>query len=200
VSSDANDPSLTLAISVAATVSAPFSRNCSSCCEEEKTMKRPLIERGSFSIERTYDASPEDVFAAWSHVESKARWFVGPENWTLVQRELDFRIGGHELLHGRFASGRDTIYTARFHDIVPNARIVYVYDMHYQMQDDKTHHSVSIATVEFEPIKRQTRLVFAEQVAFLDGTNGVEGTSSREHGTTAHLERLRSHIRPLHKG
>jgi uncharacterized protein YndB with AHSA1/START domain len=168
--------------------------------EEQETMKKPLVEHGSFSIERTYDASPKDVFAAWSHAESKARWFVGPENWTVVKRELDFRIGGHELLHGRLASGRDTIYTARFHDIVPDARIVYVYDMHYDMHGDKTHLSVSIATVEFEPVNQQTRLVFAEQVAFLDGTNAVEGTSSREHGTAAHLERLRNHLRPLHKG
>jgi len=40
-------------------------------------LKTSLIERGSFSIERIYDASPVDVFAAWSQVESKARWFVG---------------------------------------------------------------------------------------------------------------------------
>jgi uncharacterized protein YndB with AHSA1/START domain len=157
-------------------------------------MKRPLIEHGSFSIERTYDALPEDVFAAWADAESKARWFVGPENWAVVRRELDFRIGGHELLHGRFASGRETIYTARFHDIVPDARIVCVYDMHYVMNAEKTHHSVSIATVEFEPLNKRTRLVYAEQVAFLDGTNGAEGTSSRERGTAVHLERLRSHI------
>jgi uncharacterized protein YndB with AHSA1/START domain len=163
-------------------------------------MKIPLIERGSFSIERIYDASLVDVFAAWSQAESKARWFVGPENWTLVARELDFRIGGHELLQGRLASGRDTIYTARFHEIVPDVRIVYVYDMHYQIHGQKTHHSVSIATVELEPVKRQTRLLFSEQVAFLDGTDGMEGTASREHGTAAHLDRLRNHIRPANQG
>jgi uncharacterized protein YndB with AHSA1/START domain len=162
-------------------------------------MKCPSIAHGSFSIERTYDASVKDLFAAWSDIESKARWFVGPDNWTLVKRELDFRIGGHELLHGRLASGRDAIYTARFHDIVPDARIVCTYDMHYAMHADKTHLSVSIATVEFESINKQTRLLYSEQIAFLDGTNGVEGTSSREHGTAAHLERLRSHIRPLRK-
>jgi uncharacterized protein YndB with AHSA1/START domain len=148
------------------------------------------ITHGTFSLERTYDAPCKRVFAAWSDAESKARWFVGPENWTLVERELDFRIGGHELLHGRFASGPDTVYTARFHSIVPDARIVYTYDMHL----DQQHHSVSIATVEFEPLKDRTRLVFTEQVAFLDGTTGADGTSSRERGTAAHLDRLRSQM------
>ncbi len=159
-------------------------------------MKTPSIQRGSFSIERTYDASVEDVFAAWSDAEAKAHWFVGPESWTVVKRELDFRIGGQEQLHGRFDSGRETLYTARFHDIVPNARIVCVYDMRYGLRSERTHLSVSIATVELEAVKKKTRLVFGEQVAFLDGTDGAEGTASREHGTGVHLDRLRSYLRP----
>jgi uncharacterized protein YndB with AHSA1/START domain len=156
-------------------------------------MTKPLTAHGTFTIERTYDASPQAVFAAWSDAQTKARWFVGPESWTAIKRELDFRIGGHELLHGRFPSGLDTLYTARFHDIVPDARIVCVYDMHLGQK----HHSVSIATVEFEPVDARTRLVFTEQVAFLDGTKGAEGTASREHGTAAHLDRLRSNIPSL---
>ena len=160
-------------------------------------MKRPLIQRGSFSIERAYAASPHGIFAAWSNAEAKAHWFVGPENWTPLQREVDFRIGGIELLHGRFASGRETLYTARFHDIVPDERIVFVYDMHFELRGERTHHSVSIATVELEPFKQQTRLTYAEQVAFLDGTSAAEGTPSREHGTAVHLDRLRAHVGPL---
>jgi uncharacterized protein YndB with AHSA1/START domain len=158
-------------------------------------VKKPLIERGSFSIERIYNASPADVFAAWSDIESKGRWFIGPQNWQVVKRQLDFRSGGIELLHGRLDSGVETIYTARFHEIVPDTRIVFVYDMHYGKGLEKPHHSVSIATVELEALNKQTRLLFCEQVAFLDGTKGPEGTASREHGTAAHLDRLRSHIR-----
>jgi uncharacterized protein YndB with AHSA1/START domain len=149
-------------------------------------MKHQPISHGTFSIERTYESPPANVFRAWSDAELKARWFVGPETWSQIRRELDFRIGGNELLHGRFANGRETIYTARYHDIVPNERIVYVYDMHLS----QTHHSLSLATVEIKPVGNGAQLLFTEQVAFLDGTNGAEGTSSREHGTAAHFDRL----------
>jgi uncharacterized protein YndB with AHSA1/START domain len=88
------------------------------------------VSHGTFSVERTYDASASEVFKAWSDIELKARWFVGPEGWSLVNREQDFRVGGQELLRGRFANGRETLFTARYHEIVEGECIIYVYDMH----------------------------------------------------------------------
>ena len=143
------------------------------------------IAHGKFAIERIYKAPPARVFSAWADPAVKARWFVGPEDWTLIERTLDFRVGGQELLHGRFAA-RETHFRAQFHSIVVDARIVFAYDMHLSGQ----HHSVSLATVELAPSGRGTRLIFTEQVAFLDGTDGNEGTLSRQLGTAAHLDRL----------
>lgn len=144
---------------------------------------QPVVH-GTFTLERTYDASPQQVFAAWADPETKARWFVGPEGWRLVERELDFRVGGRELLHGSFDGGRTTLFTAHYRDIVPDSRIVYVYDMHL----DGMLFSVSLATAEFRPTGKATRLVYTEQGAFLDGSK--ESAKGREHGTAAHLDRL----------
>jgi uncharacterized protein YndB with AHSA1/START domain len=143
------------------------------------------IAHGKFAIERIYDAPRARVFSAWADPAVKARWFVGPEDWTPIERKLDFRVGGQELLHGRFAA-RETHFCAQFHSIVVDARIVFTYDMHLGGQ----HHSVSLATVELAPSGHGTRLIFTEQVAFLDGTDGNEGTVSRQLGTAAHLDRL----------
>ncbi|MGA2550640.1 MAG: SRPBCC family protein [Burkholderiaceae bacterium] len=148
--------------------------------------KSAKVTHGHFSIERDYPVSTERLFYAWSNLQTKAKWFVGPPGWNLVARELDFRIEGRERLHGRFASGLETVYTATFYDIVPGARIVFVYDMHL----GSAHHSVSIATVEIEARGDQARLQYTEQVAFLDGTESEPGTASRKQGTGAHFERL----------
>jgi uncharacterized protein YndB with AHSA1/START domain len=79
---------------------------------------------GSFTIDRVYDASPARVFKAFADPKSKARWFVGPAGWKEVKRELDFRPGGQEVLHGKFPNGSETRFVARYHEIVPNERLV----------------------------------------------------------------------------
>lgn len=159
-------------------------------------MARKRIAHETFQIERTFKASPESVFAAWENLEAKASWFIGPDDWHVVKREIDFRVGGHELLIGRFADGRESNFLARFHEIIPTRRIVFVYDM--AMMD--APHSVSLASVEIEPLDSDhTRLTFTEQVAFLDGTPGQKGVASRKDGTTAHLERLNAFLEGVRK-
>ncbi len=140
----------------------------------------------SFDIERIYKAAPQRVFAAWSDPAIKSRWFIGPAGWTQVRRELDFKVGGNEILHGKFSDGSESLFSARYHDIVPNQRIVYVYEMHVKGR----LHSVSLATVELSAVGAATRMLFTEQVAFLDGTDADAGCASRLHGTAAHLDRI----------
>jgi len=150
-------------------------------------MTPPLTTHGQFTITRDYASAPARVFAAWADPELKARWFIGPGDWTVVERRLDLRVGGEELLHGRFpASGLETRFVARYHLVEPDARLVYAYDMTVRGRQ----HSVSLATVEFLARGTGTTMRFTEQVVFVDGTPSSEGTPSRERGTDAHFARL----------
>lgn len=150
-------------------------------------MKMSKVTHGTFTIEKTYKASAEAVFSAWANLEARAQWFIGPDDWKPMRRELDFRVGGLEVLHGRFGNGYEPLYESRFYSIVPNQQIVFVYDMHLNGE----HHSVSLASVEIEDLGPQkARLIFTEQVAFLDGTIGQEGTKDREEGTSQLLKQL----------
>ena len=148
-------------------------------------MTQPAIAHGSFTIERHYDTAPTDVFRAWADPAVKAKWFIGPEGWKQIARKLDFRVGGEELLHGRFDT-METLFEARFYEIIENHRIAYVYDMHIGGR----HHSLSLATVELQASGSGTQFLFTEQVAFFDGTDGAEGVASRKRGTNAHFDRL----------
>ena len=137
---------------------------------------------GTFVIERKYDAAPARVFRAWADPAAKARWFAGPTAWQLIDRTIDFRVGGREYLSGRrtnFVSTFDGVY----HDIVTDQRIIYSYDMHL----DQRHISVSLATVEFKADGAGTRLIFTEQAVFLDGYDDGGG---RERGTRMLLDQL----------
>lgn len=162
--------------------------------------KQPVVKRlihGSFTIERVYPQAPERVFAAFSDPETKARWFYGPPPWKLIERKLDFRVGGEELCHGRFegagdivhgcggGGAGDTIFRARYSDIQPDARIVYTYDMSWQ----GAHRSTSLCGMEFLAEGGGTRLVLTEVIMFLDGEDGTE---SRRRGVGQQLETIAS--------
>ena len=68
------------------------------------------------------------------------------------------------------------MFRSRYHDIVPEQRIVYAYDL---VLDGRLV-SVSLATIELHPEGSGTRLVFTEHGAFLDG---LDDPAAREHGT-----------------
>jgi uncharacterized protein YndB with AHSA1/START domain len=146
-------------------------------------MTERSVTHATFVIERTYDAAPARVFAAWATPEAKSRWFAGPESWDQSGHELDFRIGGRERLSGGPKGGTVHKFDAIYQDIVPEERIIYAYDMHL---DDKRI-SVSLATVEIKPKGKGTRLVFTEQGAFLDG---FDVPQDRESGTGSLLDAL----------
>jgi uncharacterized protein YndB with AHSA1/START domain len=149
-------------------------------------MSKRTVTHATFVVERTYDASPARVFAAWADPAAKARWFGGPDHET-NGHELDFRVGGREVNRGGPPNGPVYTYEALYQDIVPNQRIVYTYDMH----QDRSRISVSLATVEFTPVDGGTRLIFTEQGAFLDG---YDTPAQREHGTSELLDALDTEI------
>ncbi|WP_341675490.1 SRPBCC family protein [Niveibacterium sp. SC-1] len=146
------------------------------------------VAHGSFTLERRFPAPPGRVFAAWTDPAIKQRWFTGPPHWTPIERSLDVRVGGTETLHGRFEGAQplETRFTARYHEVLPDTRLVYAYDMHLNGQ----HHSVSLATVEFVALEGGTRMRYTEQIVFLDGTPSDQGVPSRQGGTESLLDRM----------
>ncbi|HEY3622959.1 MAG TPA: SRPBCC family protein [Roseiarcus sp.] len=142
------------------------------------------VVHGAFHLERTYDATAEQVYRALSDEAAKNRWFYGPEGWRLIERAMDFRVGGRERAKGRFEAGVTTTFDAIYHDIVPRERIVYTYEMHL----DERKISVSLATLQIKPAGQgRTTLLVDEHGAFLDG---YDDAGSRERGTRDLLDKL----------
>jgi uncharacterized protein YndB with AHSA1/START domain len=146
------------------------------------------VTHATFVIERSYGASPAQVFAAFADPAAKVRWLAGPDDWESGGYELDFRVGGWERSVARQAGGPVHVYEARYQDIVPDQRIIFTYDMYL----DETRISVSLATVELSPAGGGTRLLYTEQGAFLDGH---EVPAERERGFGDLLDALDAELR-----
>lgn len=150
-------------------------------------MSTRSTEHATFTIERTYNAAPERVFAAWADPAAKARWF-GPGAFAHEGYALEFAVGGRERLAVAAPDGAVYRYDAHYQEIVPDRRIVYA----YTMDRDEKRISVSVATVEVESADAGTRLTFTEQAAYLDG---ADTPAAREHGTRELLEKLDGALR-----
>ena len=137
-----------------------------------------------FHLERTYDAPVVRVWRALTDESAKQKWFGGtPGSWELLERRMDVRVGGSERLKGRWEGGMVSTFDAVYHDVIPNVRLVYSYEMHL---DDKKI-SVSLATMQLKADGAKTTLTVTEQGASLDG---YDDAGSREHGTSHLLDAL----------
>jgi uncharacterized protein YndB with AHSA1/START domain len=74
-------------------------------------------------LSRLFDASPAQVFGAWTTAKALERWW-GPKGMTTDVPELDFKVGGKYRMVMK--DGKNTYpFHGTFKEIVPNARIVF---------------------------------------------------------------------------
>jgi uncharacterized protein YndB with AHSA1/START domain len=152
-------------------------------------MPAPIVH-ASFCVERTFPVPPSRVFAAFADPDLKAKWFHGPDDWAPTVRTIEFREGGHETTAGEVRGKWSSRFEADYHVIEPDSQIVYSYVMYH----DDVRLSVSVTTIELDPVDdgAATRLVFTEQGAYF--TDGEAANASREEGTIGLLKQLEASL------
>lgn len=145
-------------------------------------MKHTPSTHTDFVIEREFAATPAAVFQAWANPQAKSRWSDCHAEHT-TEYHLDFRPFGHEKHRVVYPDGRIQDVEKVFLDIVDARRIIFAYDI----QLDARRLSVSLVTVEFFASLRGTRMVYTEQLAYLDGH---EDRALRLRGTEESFDRL----------
>jgi uncharacterized protein YndB with AHSA1/START domain len=140
------------------------------------------VTHSTFTLERTYPAPVERVFAAWADPAAKAAWFAAGG-----EHELDFRPGGREVNRARHPDGPLMVFETLYREIVPGQRLVYS----SALSADDVLATASQTTVLFEPDGEGTRLTLVEQGAYLDGR---EEPAWRETGTGGWLDALGTHL------
>jgi uncharacterized protein YndB with AHSA1/START domain len=155
-------------------------------------MSERSVIHDTFTIERTYPASPQRVFAAFASEEAKDAWGdTGDVTAADAPQpsEFDFRVGGRERFSHKY-QGTSYHYDGLYYDIVPEQRIVYSYEMYA----DDVRISVSLATIEFARSGDGTELTWTEQGTYLDGIDGAEAPELRRGGTIEMLDGLTTYL------
>jgi uncharacterized protein YndB with AHSA1/START domain len=126
-----------------------------------------LTERRKLSVERTYPASPEEVWELWTTKEGIESWW-GPEGFSVTVGDLDLRPGG-DLHYVMTATGPDQVaYMAKagmpissrhkltFTEVDPPRRLAYR-ELADFIPDVKPYEVENV--IEFHQVAEGTRLV-----------------------------------------
>ena len=150
-------------------------------------MTESTVQHSTMVLDRTYDAPPARVFAAWADPAARVQWDVPGDDWVIAEYEQDFRVGGREA--SRFGPKGDAKYRSegRYLDIVPDVRIISAGTMH----EGDERISTTLCTVELLAEGKGTRLILTDQSAFLGDR---EKPSDREEGWGAILDKLGAHL------
>jgi uncharacterized protein YndB with AHSA1/START domain len=148
-------------------------------------MSKRSVQHDTIVVERSFDASPERVYAAWTDRGARRRWDLPGEGWKLHRFESDFRVGGREI--SSFGPEGGPVFTADGHflNIVPGRRFL----MAGTMSEGDQPISVSVTTIEIIPEGKGIHLILTEQAAFLDGRDQAKNRFAGWGKILANLDR-----------
>jgi uncharacterized protein YndB with AHSA1/START domain len=116
----------------------------------------------ALEVRRSYAATPERVFAAWTEAQALSAWFAPTADMTTIVHALDVRVGGHFRIEMRAPSGATFITSGTYTEVVPGRRLAFTWQ--WEGQDEQTDVSVDLSTADghtTELLLRHTRFATA---------------------------------------
>ena len=138
----------------------------------------PLLE---LTLSRTINATPEQVFEAWTTPAMMQHWF-SPDAMSVPEARVDLKVGGEYLIHMVDGdTGNDHIVSGTYEEIVPNRKLVF----NWMWKDGVDRSRV---TVEMTPEgEDRTRLTLTHQ-----GFSQADFRDKHEEGWSSCLDKFKA--------
>ena len=133
----------------------------------------------ALSLRRTFQASRERVFRAWTTPEEIKRW-KGPGDRTTPVVEVDLRVDGKYRVHMRSPDGSEVRLVGVYREVDPPKKLVYTWVWETSPEMGET-----LVTVEFLARGRATEVVLKHEFFPADDARDLH-----EHGWSGSLDKL----------
>ncbi|MFA6254294.1 MAG: SRPBCC domain-containing protein [Candidatus Paceibacterota bacterium] len=151
-------------------------------------------------LERTYDASPEKVWQAWTEPKMLKQWW-GPKNVIIPECEVDLRVGGNFYIvmeageaMGQYKGTRWPMM-AEFTEIVPKAKLSYLAQAWTEGAKEET---TIDQTTEITLTKKQGQTkVEVKAAVHKIGPGAKMAIEGMQYGFTEQLEKLNDFLTAL---
>ncbi|HLI79765.1 MAG TPA: SRPBCC domain-containing protein [Candidatus Binataceae bacterium] len=136
-------------------------------------------------ITRVFDAPRALVFKVWTQPEHLSQWW-GPHGFTVLQCEMDFRVGGGWYIRMRSAEGREDRQRGVIREIVAPQLLVFT----YAFEDERGQRGhETVVTVTFAEVGGKTMLTLHQAIFESD-----EVRNDHVRGWGEALERLTEYV------
>jgi uncharacterized protein YndB with AHSA1/START domain len=120
-------------------------------------MAAPATALQWLQIKRTYPASRQAVYRAWTEPAELERWFAPSDDFSVRVPELDLRIGGAYCIEMRHQGGTVHRAIGTYQEIRPDERLAFTWRWADQAMED------TLVTIEFNAAGEGTELVFKHE-------------------------------------
>lgn len=145
--------------------------------------KDTMLSETSLRIERSFDASPEEVFDAWTNPEVLRRWWAAHPQGSTPVAEVDLRVGGRYRLTMEAPDRSRHTVVGEYKEVERPNRLVYSWQ--WELDSGEPGH-ISTVTVAFLPCDERTHVVL-EHAELPD----ADSRDRHAHGWSACLAVLR---------
>jgi uncharacterized protein YndB with AHSA1/START domain len=139
-----------------------------------------------FTLEREYDATPEQIWRAWTEADEVAEWWHPAGLRTPRESvSIDAHVGGrYAYTMVDDVSGAEYPTAGAYRELVPNERLVFTWG-----EPDADPDDLPVVTVTIESLGELTRLTFD-----LRGYEGMAGDGDVYDGWASALDELANHL------
>jgi predicted CoA-binding protein/uncharacterized protein YndB with AHSA1/START domain len=142
---------------------------------------------------RVFDAPRELVFKAYTTPSLLQRWYGSADTNVIVDR-MDLKPRGSWRVIDRGAGEADHAFSGVYLDVEPPSRLAYTFNY-----EPLPGNHEAVATVTFEEVDGQTRLVTSTRYLTVEDRDGMV-KSGMEQGTAESMDRLAELLRRLQSG
>jgi len=96
-------------------------------------------------VERTFNASAQALFDAWTSAEALRRWWPAGSDWETPVAEVDVRVGGSLRLVMRSPDGEEFGGCGEYVELDPPVRLVFT----WTWDGHEGHEGTNVVEVEF---------------------------------------------------
>jgi len=109
-------------------------------------------------LTRTFPASRERVFRAWTEPEALRRW-LSPETHETPSAEVDLRVGGaYRIGMRKLSDGKASYVTGLYREITPPEKLAFTWRW-----EGEPEHGETLVTLEFRDLGGVTEVVLTHE-------------------------------------